>query len=122
MALKKGKVKDLEKIRKQKRAKIKADPVKYAEAQRKEKERRIRRKEAKKILDIKDLTPRQQRAKRKEWCERQQKCRENKKLRHLNLERILRENTLSSESDTESLRPASVQRQDTPQPDRIDPE
>lgn len=88
------------------RAKIKADPVKYAEYLRKEKERRQKRKAEKKILLIGDLTPRHQRAKRKEWRD-YAKIRRAKKKTAERAFRPFRENTPSTDSDIDPVRDRS---------------
>lgn len=80
------------------RAKIKADPLKYEEARMKEKERRKRRKEQKKILLVSDLTPRQKKIQRQEWCERARKTRRNKTLAERAL-RVVRDQTPSTDSE-----------------------
>uniref|UniRef100_A0A2A4ISZ8 Uncharacterized protein n=1 Tax=Heliothis virescens TaxID=7102 RepID=A0A2A4ISZ8_HELVI len=80
------------------RAKIKADPVKYEEAKEKERARRQRRKEQRKILSIQDLSRRDQKAQREKWRERTRKSRALKKCRERGLQ-LIRDNTPSSEVD-----------------------
>lgn len=80
------------------RAKIKADPVKYEEAKEKERARRQRRKEQRKILSIKDLSRRDQKAQREEWRKRTRKSRALKKCIERGMQ-LIRENTPPSEID-----------------------
>ncbi|PZC74415.1 hypothetical protein B5X24_HaOG207892 [Helicoverpa armigera] len=67
--------------RRQKYEEIKKDPEKYAAQKEKDRLRYLTRKEQNKIKMIKDLTPRQQRQKRKQWNENSQRYIEKKKNR-----------------------------------------
>nr|XP_049692419.1 histone-lysine N-methyltransferase, H3 lysine-79 specific [Helicoverpa armigera] len=60
-------------------AEIKADPVLYELEKEKEKRRYQKRKDQKKIKSVNQLSPRDQREKRKKWREAAKKYRENKK-------------------------------------------
>lgn len=53
--------------RRERYAKIKSDPLKYAQEKEKERQRYLKRKQSKKILSIQDLTPKAKKLKRKKW-------------------------------------------------------
>lgn len=97
--------KDKREAERRRRARIKDNPVKYALHLEKEKERRKRRKEEKKNKVISDLTPREQRIKRKEWREYACKRRAMKRSNELFIER-LREDSPPSESSISSRPPS----------------
>lgn len=80
-------------------AKIKADPVLYALEKEKERQRYKKRREQKKLLSVEEMTPRARRLQRKKWRENFRKHFQKKKLIKAGIKHI-NENTPSS-SDSE---------------------
>ncbi|CAG5003738.1 unnamed protein product [Parnassius apollo] len=80
------------------RNKIKSNPELYKEYLEKEKARYIKRKDTKKIVPIKELKPREQRAQRKKWKINQQNLRRKKKEL-----KMLQEKYTPPESDSEDF-------------------
>ncbi|KAL4702763.1 hypothetical protein ACJJTC_002303 [Scirpophaga incertulas] len=85
---------------------IKKDPEKYAAQKEKERLRYLRRKEQKKLKTIDDLTPRQQRQKRKLWRESRHRYVEKKKKEKI-VEQMLIDNSPPT-SDEETLQVPQV--------------
>lgn len=99
--------------KRQKYEEIKKDPEKYAAQKEKERLRYLKRKEQNKIKLIKDLTPRQQRQKRKQWKENRQRYTEKKKKEKA-IEQMLVDNSPPT-SDCEEIDPQ------LPQVNEVDP-
>ncbi|KAL4716079.1 hypothetical protein ACJJTC_013856 [Scirpophaga incertulas] len=85
---------------------IKKDPEKYAAQKEKERLRYLRRKKQKKLKTIDDLTPRQQRQKRKLWRESRHRYVEKKKKEKI-VEQMLIDNSPPT-SDEETLQVPQV--------------
>lgn len=99
--------------KRQKYEEIKKDPEKYAAQKEKERLRYLKRKEQNKIKSVKDLTPRQQRQKRKQWRENRQRYIEKKKKEKA-IEQMLVDNSPPTSDDE------TIDRQ-VPQVNEVDP-
>lgn len=81
---------ELQKLR---REKLRNNPEYYEREKQKERERYHRRKNQNKIKSIKDLTPRQQRSKKKTWRESSQRYRQNIRNRQRSINQYINETT-----------------------------